>query len=229
MRVDTDKIKWLLENNTQYRVAKETGVSQSTLSSVINGTRKIENLTIEVGSKLTKYAEELMEQIKEKTKMMATRYETVKEIMDWESNDGQIEFFAHGETVRIPESDMIEELEYSIDEDGDLYNEFGTPSSSSDLVEAYLATYEKEVINQLVDLIDWEEIEAKCEASIIKQIEEDLEDDSEPIFREGRWDVYYQPNFTELYWVERGMAYDGSDRNAYVVAIVDDGEVDIRL
>lgn len=59
MKVDTDKIRRLLEATTQYQIAKETGISQSNLSNLKNGKRKIENLTIEVGSKLTSYAEKI--------------------------------------------------------------------------------------------------------------------------------------------------------------------------
>ena len=54
MKVDTEKIEWLLKNATQY-----TGVAQATISNIINGKRALKNLTIEVGSKLTKYAEQL--------------------------------------------------------------------------------------------------------------------------------------------------------------------------
>ena len=54
MKVDTEKIEWLLKNAT-----KNTGVAQATISNIINGKRALKNLTIEVGSKLTKYAEQL--------------------------------------------------------------------------------------------------------------------------------------------------------------------------
>lgn len=59
MKVDTEKIEWLLENATQYNISKNTGVAQATISNIINGKRVLKNLTIEVGSKLTKYAEQL--------------------------------------------------------------------------------------------------------------------------------------------------------------------------
>lgn len=59
MKVDTDKIKWLLENETQYKISKDTGVAQVTLSGLISGKRKLENLTVKVASKLTNYAEEI--------------------------------------------------------------------------------------------------------------------------------------------------------------------------
>lgn len=56
MRVDTDKIEWLLKNATQYEISINTGVAQSTISNIVNGKRELKNLTIEVGAKLTSYA-----------------------------------------------------------------------------------------------------------------------------------------------------------------------------
>ena len=64
MKVDTDKIEWLLNNATQYRINKDTGVTLSILSRLVNGERKIENLTIRTGSTLTEYAEKLQKQEK---------------------------------------------------------------------------------------------------------------------------------------------------------------------
>ena len=62
MKVDTDKIEWLLSNVTQYRINKDTGVTLSILSRLVRGERKIENLTIKTGSALTEYAEQLQKQ-----------------------------------------------------------------------------------------------------------------------------------------------------------------------
>ena len=59
MKVDTEKIEWLLNNVTQYRISKDTGVTLSILSRLVKGERKIENLTIKTGSALTEYAEKL--------------------------------------------------------------------------------------------------------------------------------------------------------------------------
>ena len=56
MKADKEKIEWLLENETQYRISKETGVAQQTLSNLVIGKRKIENLTLKVASQLTNYA-----------------------------------------------------------------------------------------------------------------------------------------------------------------------------
>nr|DAS47320.1 MAG TPA: DNA-binding protein [Caudoviricetes sp.] len=64
MKVDTEKIEWLLNNATQYRINKDTGVTLSILSRLVNGERKIENLTIRTGSALTEYAEKLQKQEK---------------------------------------------------------------------------------------------------------------------------------------------------------------------
>lgn len=62
MKVDTEKIEWLLNNATQYNISKNTGVAQATISNIINGKRELKNLTIEVGSKLTEYADQLQKQ-----------------------------------------------------------------------------------------------------------------------------------------------------------------------
>nr|DAO61083.1 MAG TPA: DNA-binding protein [Caudoviricetes sp.] len=56
MRVDTDKIEWLLKNATQYEISINTRVAQSTISNIVNGKRQLKNLTIEIGDKLTAYA-----------------------------------------------------------------------------------------------------------------------------------------------------------------------------
>lgn len=56
MFVDTDLINWLLENRTQYFIAKETNVTQSKLSEIKNGKIDLSNVTIGVGSKLTDLA-----------------------------------------------------------------------------------------------------------------------------------------------------------------------------
>lgn len=63
MKVDTEKIEWLLNNATQYRINKDTGVNLSILGRLVRGERKIENLTIKTGSVLTEYAEKLQKQL----------------------------------------------------------------------------------------------------------------------------------------------------------------------
>ena len=62
MKVDTDKIEWLLSNVTQYRINKDTGVNLSILGRLVRGERKIENLTIKTGCLLTEYADQLQKQ-----------------------------------------------------------------------------------------------------------------------------------------------------------------------
>ncbi|MFI3632818.1 hypothetical protein [Streptococcus parauberis] len=86
MKVDTDKIKWLLENETQYKISKDTGVAQVTLSGLISGKRKLENLTVTVADKLTEYS--LMKQASQliiSTEMLAiaVKYFTNNKL-DWE-------------------------------------------------------------------------------------------------------------------------------------------------
>ena len=63
MKVDTKQIEWLLNNVTQYRINKDTGVNLSILGRLVRGERKIENLTIKTGSALTKYAEKFRKSI----------------------------------------------------------------------------------------------------------------------------------------------------------------------
>ena len=56
MEANKQQIIWLLENVTQYRIAKETGMSQGSLSKLKNGKIKIENLTLKTASALTELA-----------------------------------------------------------------------------------------------------------------------------------------------------------------------------
>lgn len=62
MKVDIEKIEWLLSNVTQYWINKDTGVNLSILGRLVRGERKIENLTIKTGSTLTEYAVKLQKQ-----------------------------------------------------------------------------------------------------------------------------------------------------------------------
>lgn len=59
MQANKKDIEWLLENVTQYRIAKETGVSQSQLSRLKSGKIDIGNITFEVAGKLTEYAKKI--------------------------------------------------------------------------------------------------------------------------------------------------------------------------
>ncbi|VTT15828.1 XRE family transcriptional regulator [Streptococcus dysgalactiae] len=67
MKADSKKIEWLLENASQYSIAKGTGITQSKLSYLLKGIKepshpkaiKIENLSLEIASKLTNFSEEI--------------------------------------------------------------------------------------------------------------------------------------------------------------------------
>ena len=57
LRADEDKIKWLFENYSGYRIAKESGVAQSVVARLIIGDRELKNVSFETASKLTECAE----------------------------------------------------------------------------------------------------------------------------------------------------------------------------
>ena len=60
LRADEEKILWLFENYSGYRVAKESGISQSIVARLINGTRELKNISFESASKLNECAERLI-------------------------------------------------------------------------------------------------------------------------------------------------------------------------
>ena len=60
LRADEEKIQWLFENYSGYRIAKESGVSQPLIARLINGTRALKNVSFETASKLTQCAETLI-------------------------------------------------------------------------------------------------------------------------------------------------------------------------
>lgn len=90
MKANSKKIEWVLTAQTQYRIAKETGVAQSSISEIINGKRRISNLTLEQASKLTEYANELLN---EKGYTMTYRSHVARfqgsslELMDYAEDD----------------------------------------------------------------------------------------------------------------------------------------------
>jgi len=47
LRGDEEKILWLFENYSGYRIAKESGISQSIIARLINGTRELKNISFE--------------------------------------------------------------------------------------------------------------------------------------------------------------------------------------
>lgn len=61
MEANSKDIEWLLENATQYRIAKETGITQSKISDLKNGKVKIENLSLRIASELTTFSRRLQE------------------------------------------------------------------------------------------------------------------------------------------------------------------------
>lgn len=73
--------------------------------------------------------------------------------------------------------------------------------------------------------------ENKMKEQISKLIEDLLNDDRENdnLYTEGSYDVYFEPNFNSVWIADRGMAYGGDDKESYEVAIIDDGELDIRI
>lgn len=70
MKVDTDKIEWLLSHATAYQISKLSGVAQPTITNVINGKRQLKNLTIETGYKLTQTAKYAQSKILEANKQL---------------------------------------------------------------------------------------------------------------------------------------------------------------
>ena len=59
MEANSQQIIWLLENVTQYRIAKETGISQGSISQLKNGKIKIDNLAFKTASALTELAKKM--------------------------------------------------------------------------------------------------------------------------------------------------------------------------
>lgn len=62
MEANEQQILWLLENATQYRIAKETGISQGSMSQLKNGKSKVENLTLKTASALTELAKKMQKE-----------------------------------------------------------------------------------------------------------------------------------------------------------------------
>ena len=60
LRADEERILWLFENYSGYRIAKESGVSQAIVARLINGTRELKNVSFETASKLNECAERLI-------------------------------------------------------------------------------------------------------------------------------------------------------------------------
>ncbi len=58
MIANSELIKWLLEESevTKYQISKATGIHQTTLTNLENGTSLIENLSFKNAAALTEYA-----------------------------------------------------------------------------------------------------------------------------------------------------------------------------
>ena len=61
MEANSKDIEWLLDNATQYQIAKKTGITQSKISDLKTGKVKIENLSLRIASKLTAFSKKLQE------------------------------------------------------------------------------------------------------------------------------------------------------------------------
>lgn len=61
MLADSAKIEWLLENRTQYFIAKNSKIPQSTLSNLKTGKKKLSNISFENAYKLTELAQAEMD------------------------------------------------------------------------------------------------------------------------------------------------------------------------
>ena len=61
MKADSDKIKELLDSNvSQYRIWKDTGISQSKISDLRSGKSEISKISLANASLLTEYAEKIL-------------------------------------------------------------------------------------------------------------------------------------------------------------------------
>ncbi|WP_282919758.1 XRE family transcriptional regulator [Ignavigranum ruoffiae] len=54
-----DTIKWLFNNESGYKIAKDTGIAQSTISRFQTGETKLENMRFSHAIKLTNFAENI--------------------------------------------------------------------------------------------------------------------------------------------------------------------------
>lgn len=91
MKADSELIRWLLdqvnrEKITKYQISKITGVHQTTLTNLENGTSLIENLSFRAASSLTEYTEKIEEERKMEKTYKEWR-ETLQELLD-EGNPG---------------------------------------------------------------------------------------------------------------------------------------------
>lgn len=62
---DSRYIHWLLHESglSRYSISKDTGISESTLSRIVNGSSSIEQMSFGYAHRLTKYARSLQQKI----------------------------------------------------------------------------------------------------------------------------------------------------------------------
>lgn len=87
MKIDTNQIEWMLDHATGYQVAKMSGVAQQTISALITGKRKLENLTIITGYKLTEASYLLQDEFLKKNEGLILE---AKEDMDIYDGDFEV-------------------------------------------------------------------------------------------------------------------------------------------
>lgn len=73
MKVNTCQIEWLFEKMSGYKIAQLSGVAQPTISAVITGKRKLENLTIASGHRLTLVADKIQKQLLQDNESLIAR------------------------------------------------------------------------------------------------------------------------------------------------------------
>lgn len=67
-KADKDEVKWLLENETAYRISQQTGISESTLARHKKGNSKLGNMKMDNAIVLTKLAKEKRKELAKKAK-----------------------------------------------------------------------------------------------------------------------------------------------------------------
>lgn len=73
MKVNTNQIEWLMERMSGYKIAQLSGVAQQTMSALMTGKRKLENLSIASGHKLTLVADKIQKQLLQDNERLIAR------------------------------------------------------------------------------------------------------------------------------------------------------------
>ena len=127
-------VKELLKSETGYRIAKDTGISQSTISRFQTGESKIENMRFSHAITLTNYYNQLKEQSTMKTYELNEQTVTLDELFDsnyYGSEYGGIYFEDYCFSVDFSNEDIAEYL--NLPED----------ASAEDIATAYQENEEK--------------------------------------------------------------------------------------